>query len=203
MKMTLPRTFSVVLPRLGGLALLALLVAGPAHAGLLTSPRGTYQLWFPREWVVAAEDEIVPEVDPGCCSIVILEPFLIGPEGLLPSLREQVRSKRGGAVVDAGAFVGLADREGAVVTSVRLRGTGLYNMAWAAVPLGDGRASLVALRTVNTSITSLYRSAFLEMAGTAALKGDLQDLPLDDLRVEFRKVWDARGVAGPPSTPAP
>jgi len=162
------------------------------EAGVLNSPGGTYQIWYSPEWYGANPDELVPQADPGCCSILVMEPFTIGNDGLLPSLRDVVKSKRGGSVVEATTFTGLADRQGAVVYAIRLRGTGIYNMAWAAVPLGDGRASLVALRTVNSSNTSLNRTAFLDMAGTAALKGEIEDLPLDELRVSFRATWQAR-----------
>ena len=179
------------------------LIPAPAWAGLLSSPDGAYQVWYPKTWYAAGADELVPEADPGCCSLVVLEPFVIGKDGLLSSLREVVKDKRGGAVMESTAFQGLVDRQGAVVYAVRLRGTGLYHMAWAAVPLGDGRASLVTLRTVNSSITGLYRSEFLDMAGTAALVGELEDLPLDELGVTLRKIWEARGVAGASSGSGP
>ena len=170
----------IALVALGLLALPSL-----AAAGLMSSPDGSYQIWFPREWYAAAEHELAFEEDPGGCSLLPLDPFQLAEDGLAATLKREVKSRKGGMVTGKGSFVGLGGREGAFYHSTRLRRGALYQMTWAAVALGDGRAALVALRCGNSSLVGGHAEDFQQMAGTAALTGQLRDVPLEQQEVNF------------------
>jgi hypothetical protein len=163
----------------------SLLFASTALAGLVSGPGDAYQLRFDEGWYTVGEHELAPVSDPETTAVELLEVFEVGEGSLSMALREQLRQGKPGTETSAEGFVALGGREGAVIHTTRMRKLSLQQLSWAAIPLGDGTAALVALR-FDGSAQSTDRSAFLELAGSAALPGVLADLPYAQLEERWR-----------------
>ena len=168
------------------LACAALLTVLAAHAGLISAPADAYQLRFDSSWYAAGEHELALEADPQGCAVELLGVIPMGEGSLSMDLRAYLEDKKVGAETTAESFTGLGGREGAVIHTTRLRKLALQQMTWAAMPLGDGTAALMALRWEG-SAQSTARQAFYEIAGTALPTGILVDAPTAELEELYRK----------------
>ncbi len=165
---------------------LALALAGSASAGLMDAPGSSYQVRYSADWYVTGDSELSLEAEPDASTLELLPPFAVGEGSLTMALRAALADRRPGAETSTISFTGLGGREGVVIHTTRMRGLRLFQMTWAAMPLGDGDAALLALRYEGTA-QSTARSSFLEIAGTALPAGILKDLPPDELEELYRR----------------
>lgn len=163
-----------------------LLTALSAHAGLMDAPDGAFQVRFDPSWYATGEHELALEADPRGCAVELLGTIPMGEGSLSMDLRAYLEDKKAGTETTTETFTGLGGREGAAIHTTRMRKLTLQQMTWAAVPLDDGTAALLALRWEG-SAQSTARSEFYEIVGTALPPGILEDRPTVELEELYRK----------------
>lgn len=164
----------------------SLLLAAPVFAGLMDAPGGEFQVRYDPSWYPVGPYELALEDKPDACAVELLGVIPMGEPSLAMDLRAYLSDKKPGAETSEESFVGLGGREGAVIHTTRMRRLVLHQMTWAAMPLGDDTAALMALRWEG-SAQSTARSPFLEIVGTALPSGILKDVPLEDLEKLYAK----------------
>ena len=175
---------------------LLLLLAAPALAGLLDAPGGEFQVRYDPMWYPVGQYELALEERPDACAVEVLGTIPVGDQSLTMDLRAHLKDKKPGTETSAETFTGLGGREGAVIHTTRMRRLVLHQMTWAALPLGDGTAALMALRWEG-SAQPTARSDYLEIVGTALPPGILEDVPLEDLEEIYRRLGACSTRVGP------
>ena len=174
---------------------LLLLLPLTGRAGILNAPDDAWQVRHDNDWYPDGQHELIYEPQVGQCSMELVDTFSLQSTTLVAGLRETVKARRGGSVLRTDSFNALGARPAAVIHSVRLRNSGLYQMTWVAVPLGDGRAALLVLREQGSGASAGAQQAFRDIARSASLPGILQDLPMEELEALFGEGQGELGVA--------
>ena len=166
--------------------MIALLLVGGALAGVMDAPQAAWQVRYDPMWYAVGPYELAIEAEPDACAVELLGTIPMAEATLAMDLRAYLADKKVGTETHVEPFTGLGGREGAVIHTTRMRKLTLQQMTWAAMPLGDGTAALLALRWEG-SAQSTGRPAFLEIAGTALPSGILEDRPTSQLEEIYRK----------------